>query len=65
MTRRRIIYRSSGGIGFWTTHEINGYHEEFQRIGSSDTCDLTWTEMKNLFYGVQNYDDFRQACDTL
>lgn len=65
MTRRRIIFRPSGGIGFWITPEINGDSEEFQRTGSSDTCDLTWTEMKNLFCGVQNCDDFRQACYTL
>lgn len=65
MTRRRIIFRPSGGIGFWITPEINGDHDEFLRISSSDACDLTWTEMKNLFCGVQSYDDFRQACDTL
>ena len=65
MTRRRIIFRPSGGIGFWITPEINGDHDEFQHIGSSDTCDLTWVEMKNLFCGVQSYDDFKQACDAM
>lgn len=65
MTRRRIIFRPSRGIGFWITPEINGDREEFQQIDSADTCDLTWTEIKNLFCGVQNYDDFRQACDAL
>ena len=65
MTRRRIIFRPSGGIGFWITPEINGDHDEFLRMGSADTCDLTWAEMKSLFYGVQTYDDFKTACDAM
>ena len=65
MTRRRIMFRPNGGIGFWITPEINGDCDEFIRIGSADTCDLTWAEMKNLFSGVQSYDDFRQASDAL
>ena len=65
MTRRRIMFKPSGGIGFWLTPEINGDRDEFQRIGSADSCDLTWPELKNLFCGVQSYDDFRRACDAL
>lgn len=65
MTRRRIIFKPTGGIGFWTTPEINGDHDEFQRMGSADTCDLAWPEMKSLFCGVQSYDDFKQACDAM
>lgn len=65
MTRRRIIFRPSGGIGFWITPEINGDHDEFLRMGSADTCDLTWPEMKSLFCGVQSYEDFKTACDAM
>lgn len=65
MTRRRIIFRPSGGIGLWITPEINGDHDEFLRMGSADTCDLTWAEMKSLFCGVQTYDDFKTACDAM
>ena len=65
MTRRRIMFRPRGGIGFWITPEINGDRDEFMRIGSADSCDLTWGEMKNLFRGVQSYNDFKLACDAL
>ena len=65
MTRRRIMFKPHGGIGFWITPEINGDCDEFNRIGSADSCDLTWTEMKNLFSGVQSYDDFRQSSEAL
>lgn len=65
MTRRRIIFRLSGGIGLWITPEINGDSDELERIGSADTCDLTWPEMKNMFRGVQSWRDFRDACEAV
>ena len=61
MTRRRILYRPDSGVGFWITPEINGDRDEFLRIGSADVCDLTWDEMKNLFCGIQCYEDFERA----
>ena len=63
MTRRRIIFRTGGGIGFWITPEINGDSDELKRIGAADTCDLTWLEIKNLFRGVQSWRDFQEASD--
>lgn len=65
MTRRRIIFRPDGEIGFFISPEINGDRDEFQKMGSADACDLAWHEIKNLFCGVQVYDDFKQACDVM
>lgn len=59
MTRRRIMMPC--GIGFWITPEINGDHDELMTFGSSDSCDLTWSEIRALFMGAQDKAAFEQA----
>ncbi len=59
MTRRRIMMPC--GIGFWITPEINGDQDELMTFGSSDSCDLTWAELRALFMGAQDKAAFEQA----
>ena len=39
MTRRRILFRTESGIGFWITPEINGDSEEMSFFCSADCSD--------------------------
>ena len=65
MTRRRILFRTESGIGFWITPEINGDSEEMSFFCSADCSDLKWTEMKAMFMGVQNQKDFSLTSDAV
>ena len=45
MTRRQIYFFDPDKNTYYLSGELNGDKEEFERFGSSDTCEKTWAEI--------------------
>lgn len=61
MLRRRVLFPVPS-IGFWLSPEFLGDKEELAKANSTDSCDLTWEEIKAMFMGVENPVAFEVAC---
>lgn len=61
MIKRQIMYAPSG-VGFWLSPVLTGDRQELLNDRSSDTCDLSWPELKAMFMGVNTMEGFEVAC---
>lgn len=48
MTRRRILFKDKSSNKYYVSDEYNGDKVELERIGSADSCDLTWDEIMGV-----------------
>ncbi|GHT87220.1 hypothetical protein FACS1894137_14110 [Spirochaetia bacterium] len=62
MTRRTIIFLDEFG-NVYITPEFNGDKTEFEKFGSSDSCDKDWAEIEAVFWGVNTLEQFRAASE--
>ena len=61
MTRRYVIYVRKDGRRY-VTREFNGDKEEFERIGSMDSCTKTWFEIcEEIWKQVRTFEEFVKA----
>ena len=61
MTRRQIYFFDPDKNTYYLSGELNGDKEEFERFGSSDTCEKTWTEIAAELSCVQTLPEFMEA----
>lgn len=61
MIKRQIMYAPSG-VGFWLSPILAGDRQELLDDRSSDSCDLSWPELKAMFMGVNTMEGFEVAC---
>lgn len=61
MIKRQIMY-VPGSVGFWLSPVLAGDQQELLDDGSSDSCDLSWPELKAMFMGVNTMEGFEVAC---
>ena len=60
MTRRTISFIDSAGQSY-KTPEFNGDKEEFEKMGSADSCDKNWPEIESEFLNVKTLKEFSDA----
>ena len=61
MTRRQIYFFDPDKNTYYLSGELNGDKEEFERFGSSDTCEKTWAEIVAELSCVQTLPEFMEA----
>ena len=61
MTRRQIYFFDPDKNTYYLSGELNGDKEEFERFGSSDTCEKTWTEIAAELSCVQTLPEFMET----
>jgi hypothetical protein len=60
MTRRTIIFIDESA-NVYITPEFNGDKSEFEKFGSSDSCDHDWAEIEAVFRGINTLEEFKAA----
>ncbi|GHV91188.1 hypothetical protein AGMMS50268_16910 [Spirochaetia bacterium] len=60
MTRHTILFIDDYA-NCYITAEFNGDKTEFQKFGSSDSCDKDWAEIEAVFRGVNTLEQFKAA----
>lgn len=62
MTTRCIIFPAPNNGGFWLSPPLVGDKTELLEAGSPCSCDLDWSELKDIFQGVHDITSFEVAC---
>lgn len=60
MTRKRFLFTNHDGYQYITA-EYNGDKDEFEIIGSADSCDLTWDEIESAFRRCRTLTEFQES----
>lgn len=60
MTRKRFLFTNYDGCQYITA-EYNGDKYEFEDIGSSDSCDLSWEEIESAFRRCRTLTEFKET----
>lgn len=61
MTRRQIYFLEPNSGTYYLSEELNGDKKEFERFGSSDSCEKTWTEIAAELSCVRSLPEFMEA----
>lgn len=61
MTRRQIYFLEPNSGTYYLSEELNGDKEEFERFGSSDSCEKTWAEIAAELSRVYTLPEFMET----
>ena len=61
MTRRQIYFFNPDNNTYYLSGELNGDKEEFERFGSSDSCEKTWSEIAAELSCVRTLPEFMET----
>lgn len=63
MFRRRVVFIDAAGMAY-ISPEFNGDKAEMEYFRLSDSCDMNWMEIQDLFRQCKTIEDFKAACIT-
>jgi len=61
MYRRRVIFIDVSGTTY-ISPEFNGDKAEMEYFRLSDTCDVNWMEIQDMFHQCKTIKEFKDAC---
>lgn len=61
MFQRRVIFIDAAGLTY-ISPEFNGDKAEMEYFRLSDTCDLNWMEIQDMFRQCKTIEEFKDAC---